>query len=121
MVWYLRFINKVVMNSAYKASIDACLQCAAACDYCASSCLKELDVNQMAKCMQLDMECAAICRTAAQLMSIESDYANAVCQLCADVCNACASECKKHDMDHCQRCAEACSGCAEECSSMIAA
>jgi len=109
------------MDQAYKTCIDACLECAAACDHCAASCLREVDVNQMAKCIRLDMECAAICRTAAQLMSIESDYANAVCQLCADVCNACASECKKHDMDHCQKCAWACSNCAEECASMIAA
>jgi hypothetical protein len=109
------------MNQTYRSCIDACMECAAACDYCASACLKEEDVNAMAKCIQLDMECAAICRTAAQFMSLESEHANAICQLCADICNACGEECGKHDMDHCKRCAEFCHICAEECASMAAA
>ncbi len=110
------------MNQSYQICIDACLECAATCDYCASACLKEQNVNEMTKCIQLDMECAAICRTAAQFMSLESEHANAICQLCADVCNACAEECNKHDeMDHCRICAEICFHCAEECASMAAA
>ena len=110
------------MVTGYQNCIDACLKCAAACDYCASSCLREQGmVEKMANCIKLDMECAAICRTAAQFMSLNSDHANALCQLCADVCNACAAECEKHDMDHCRECAEACKQCAEECSSMAAA
>lgn len=75
----------------------------------------------LTRCIALDIECAAICRTSAQFMSLNSDHANALCQLCADVCNECASECEKHDMDHCRECAEMCRRCAEECSSMAAA
>src|SRR5258705_4655794 len=102
------------MNSAYRSCIEACLQCAAACDYCAASCLKEDNVNDMTRCIQLDMECSVICKAAAQFMSLDSEHANAICQLCADVCHACADECNKHDMDHCRDCAEACRHCAEE-------
>ncbi len=111
-----------IMKNGYQSCIEACLQCAAACDYCASSCLNEgKHIEHLAKCIQLDMECAAICRTSAQLMSLQSEHANAICQICADICNACAAECEKHDMDHCRLCAEACRHCAEECSSMVAA
>jgi len=113
--------KKYSMDHAYRQCIDACQQCAAACDHCASACLKEENVNDMVKCVQLDMECAVMCRTAAQLMSLESEHANAICQLCADICNACAAECGKHDMDHCRRCAEACHACAQECAIMAAA
>jgi hypothetical protein len=109
------------MNHTYETCIEACLACAAACDYCASACLKETNVNKMAKCIQLDMECAVMCRTASQFMSLESEHANAVCQLCADICNACADECNKHNMDHCKRCASICRSCAEECAIMSAA
>ncbi|MEO6327812.1 MAG: four-helix bundle copper-binding protein [Ginsengibacter sp.] len=35
--------------------------CAAICNHCASSCTQEQDVKMMAGCIQLDMECAAIC------------------------------------------------------------
>ena len=95
--------KNVIMDQAYQTCIDACLKCAAACDYCASACLKEKNVEEMTRCIQLDMECAAICRTAAQLMSLESEQAGAICQLCSDICNTCADECSKHDMDHCRR------------------
>ena len=109
------------MNQTYQACIDACQQCATACDHCASACLQEKNVNEMARCIQLDMECSAVCKTAAQLMGLGSEHANAICQLCADICNACGDECAKHDMDHCRRCAEACRACAEECATMVAA
>jgi hypothetical protein len=52
---------------------------------------------------------------------LKSEHANAVCQLCADFCNACAEECSGHDMEHCKKCEEACRVCAEEGASMAAA
>jgi hypothetical protein len=74
----------------------------------------------MARCIQLDMECAALCYAAAQLMSMGSDKAKELCQLCADLCEACGAECGKHKTEHCQECAQACKQCAEECRKMAA-
>ncbi len=105
----------------YQSCIDACLRCAAICNHCASSCLKEDDVKMMARCIQLDMECAILCYAAAQLMSLGSDQAKEICRLCADLCLACAQECDTHagrGMEHCRECAEACRKCAEECNRM---
>lgn len=102
----------------YKECIDACLACAAICNHCASSCLQEDDVKMMARCVQLDMECAVMCYTAAQLMSMGSSQAMQVCTLCADMCDACAAECGKHDNEHCRECAAACKKCADTCRSM---
>jgi hypothetical protein len=109
------------MYLAYKTCIEACLECVEACSYCASSCLQENDVDHMAQCIRLDLECAAICRAAADLMTYGSQHANAVCQVCADICHACAEECEKHNMEHCRQCAIICRNCAEECLSMAAA
>jgi hypothetical protein len=109
------------MNTTYQSCIDACLRCANACDNCAASCLQEADVTMMAKCIQLDIECSHVCKTAAVLMNLESNHANALCQLCADVCIACAEECEKHDHDHCRLCAAVCRECADKCMSMAAA
>ena len=72
----------------------------------------------MAKCIQLDMECAALCYAAAQLMSLGSAHAAAICKLCAAACEACAAECAKHTNKHCKECAGACSECATECKAM---
>jgi hypothetical protein len=75
----------------------------------------------MAKCIQSDMECAALCYAAAQLMSLGSDKVKEVCRLCADLCEACANECGQHvHSKHCQECAEACKAWAEECRKMAA-
>ena len=72
----------------------------------------------MARCIELDMQCAAICYAAAQLMSLGSDKAKEICMLCAVLCEACGNECKNHKNEHCRECAEACLKCAAECRKM---
>ena len=101
--------------------IAACNACATACARCASACLREPDVNPMAACIALDMECEAICRLAASSMAHGGAHTRATCQLCADICSACADECARHAHAHCQACAAACRDCAQECRAMAAA
>ena len=108
-------------HQQFQSCINACEACAVACSHCAASCLQEEDVKMMARCIQLDMECAAICRSATELMSLGSEYSHQLCKLCAEICRACGNECSQHDMQHCQDCAEACRRCAEECESMTVA
>lgn len=77
----------------------------------------------MKTCIRLDLECAAACRSAAEIMMMDGEYTDAFCQVCADICTACAEECEKHarhGMEHCRICAEACRQCAEECIHMSA-
>jgi hypothetical protein len=80
----------------------------------------EENVKMMAQCIRLDMECAAICYAAAQVMSLGGKKAKALCLICADICQQCANECAKHDNEHCRECAEECKRCAEECAKMAA-
>lgn len=105
-------------STNFEDCIEACNLCAAACNLCAASCLREPDVKAMARCIALDMDCAALCSTAAALMARDSERAEALCALCAQACDACAEECAKHDMDHCQACARACKRCVEACHEM---
>lgn len=102
----------------YQSCIQACLRCASICNHCASSCTKEENVKMMARCIELDMQCAAICYAAAQLMSLGSEKAKDICLLCAELCEACGNECKNHKNQHCQECADACFKCAQECRKM---
>jgi hypothetical protein len=105
----------------FQSCISACNECAVACDHCASACLKEPDPAKMARCIQLDIDCAEICRLAVGYMARGSELAADVCELCATICEECAHECARHPMGHCQDCAKACGRCAEECRRMASA
>lgn len=105
-------------HQEFDACISACNDCADACDHCATACLQEPNVKDMARCIQLDIDCAAICRLAASYMARGSEFAHYICELCAKICDECAEECARHDMDHCQQCAEACKRCAQACRQM---
>lgn len=108
-------------HQEHASCIAACNACADACDHCATACLAEDHVKMMARCIALDIDCAAICRLAAGYMARGSEFASAVCALCADICQACGDECARHQHPHCQECAAACRRCAEECRRMAAA
>jgi hypothetical protein len=105
-------------HERFQSCIDACLECATECDHCATECLKEDNVKMMARCIEIDRECAEACYASARLMGIGGEHAALFCNACAEICDACAEECEKHEMDHCKRCAEACRRCAEECRAM---
>jgi Domain of Unknown Function (DUF326) len=110
--------NKL-QDSKYQSCIDACNACAESCEFCATSCLREQDVKMLERCIQLNRECACICYSASQIMSMDGEHVKEICRVCADICDACAEECEKHkQMDHCQQCAQACRTCAGECRKM---
>jgi hypothetical protein len=108
-------------SNSFQSCLEACLRCAQACEHCASSCLAERDVARMAQCVRLDRDCAEACWAAAAFMSRNSQFAGDLCRLCAEICDACGAECRKHSAGHCQQCAEACLACAEECRQMAGA
>lgn len=108
-------------HEKYKHCIEACNACAVACSHCALACLHEESVDHLKRCIQLDLECAALCRSAAEIMSLGSVHSHEICKICAVACQVCAEECEKHaemGMVHCQECAEACRQCALTCTEM---
>ncbi|MCE9566485.1 MAG: four-helix bundle copper-binding protein [Planctomycetes bacterium] len=102
-------------HQEFQICLEACITCARECEQCATACLSEPDVQNLAACIRLDRDCADACWLAAGFMSRLSEFDTEACRLCALVCNACNSECEKHSHDHCQRCAEVCRRCAEAC------
>lgn len=96
---------------------DMLAGCAAACNHCSTACLGEKDVQMMATCIKLDMDCAQMCTTTAAFVARGSLHAQHLLKECAEICRQCAQECEKHaHMKHCRRCAEACRKCTETCS-----
>lgn len=105
-------------STPHQSCIQACFDCTAACNQCFAACLQEEDVKMMARCIALDVDCAAICSLAANAMARNSEQAQAICALCAKICRACGDECAKHEAQHCKDCAKACYRCADECAAM---
>ena len=95
-------------HAQHATCIEACNACADACDHCAIACLQEPDPRPMARCIALDIDCAAACRLAAAYMARGSEFAGEVCAFCANVCEECGAECERHSMEHCLACAEFC-------------
>lgn len=105
-------------HQTYQECIDQCNACAVACHHCAVSCLSESNVKEMAECIRLDLDCAAICQLASAYMARGSRFAKEICGLCATICEACGAECERHSAQHCKDCAQACRRCAQACRAM---
>jgi len=100
---------------ASSSLIQAASDCAAACDFCASSCLREMDAESVRECIRLDVDCADLCRLVATLAARDSRFVTRLASELAEMCDACATECRKHDKSHYQQCALACHRCATAC------
>lgn len=104
-----------------QAAIDACHDCAAACDRCAARCLSETDVSALAACIALDLDCAQICRLAASWVARDSVNAKLICEDAAEICERCADECDRHPLEHCRECGRACRAAMQACLRMAQA
>jgi hypothetical protein len=102
-------------NHNHQDLIQTLLDCALACEHCATACLSEEDVKMMARCIWLDRDCADLCTQAARLLQRDSEIGHQYLLLCEEICRMCGEECAKHNMDHCQECARHCQACADAC------
>ena len=104
------------MSNKNAELIQVLTACANACNYCINACLGEKDVNMMAACIRLDIDCAAICSLTASFLARESVHGRHLLRECAELCDLCAAECEKHQhMQHCKDCGEACRTCEKAC------
>jgi hypothetical protein len=93
------------------------MYCAKMCLSCADACAAEkMDMRQ---CIRLCLDCADICDTTANLglrrTGSNAQILHELLDLCARACDACATECERHDHEHCRLCAQMCRECAEDC------
>ncbi|RYD71089.1 MAG: four-helix bundle copper-binding protein, partial [Sphingobacteriales bacterium] len=61
-------------HQKFQSCITACYECAAECDHCATACLGEDNVKMMHKCIEIDLYCADMCRTAATFMARADEH-----------------------------------------------
>lgn len=110
-------LKRFFMHQEHAALLKALNECIAECNHCYEACLNEEHVHMLARCIELDRDCAEICALTAGWVARGAEHHSALINLCAELCDACAEECEKHAHDHCKKCAEACRKCSEECRS----
>jgi hypothetical protein len=98
------------------------MYCAKMCLSCADACAAEkMDMRQ---CIRTCLDCADVCEAAARLglrrTGSNEDVLREMLEFCARVCDACATECEKHDHEHCRLCAQMCRECADDCRNAAA-
>jgi hypothetical protein len=105
--------------------IDECFSCAATCTSCADACLGEDMVQELVRCIRLNLDCADVCDTTGRILArqtaFEPQLARHVLEACATACRACAEECDRHagQHEHCRVCAEACRRCEQACNDVL--
>ncbi len=107
--------------------IDSCFECAQACTACADACLGEENIQMLARCIRLDLDCADVCDATGRVLSrqvaFEPEMARPVVDACARAVKLCGDECEQHaeHHEHCRVCMEACRRCEDACNRVLQA
>ena len=116
------------IEACYDRCIEACYDCSEACTQCADDCLSEQDLQELAKCIRLNLDCADVCQTTGRVVSRQTEYdanvTRALLGACIAACRGCGDECKHHGdhgMEHCKVCAEECRRCEQACEALVGA
>lgn len=116
-----------VDRSTLVECIEACFDCAQSCTACADACIGEGDVQMLARCIRLDLDCADVCEATGRILSrqtvTEPKMLRASLQACAEASHLCGEECEQHAShhEHCRHCADACRRCEQACNNVLSA
>ncbi len=94
-----------------------------ACNECHSACLEALVFHgDKAGGRQLSSQhikrlvsCMEICQTTSNMLTIGSPLLDRICEICAYICEQCATSCSHASGRLMERCVEACKACAGAC------
>ena len=115
-----------VDRDALLRCIDECFDCAATCTSCADACLGEQDVQELVRCVRLNLDCADACAAAGRILTRQTapdlGVVRGTIEACAAACRACGDECERHAAhhEHCRLCAHACRRCEQACTELLA-
>jgi hypothetical protein len=107
------------MQLQFASCVQACDTCAVACDYCVGASLLDPHPKELARCAAMAFDCALVCRLLSGAIARRSQFTKELAMACAQVCEACATECKQHTSDHTEKCYEVCTFCAQECRKVM--
>jgi hypothetical protein len=114
-------------NEALARCVQECFVCALTCTSCADACLAEERVQELTRCIRLNLDCADVCDATGRVLtrqtSTEAGLVRSLLEACAQACRVCAEECERHAQhhEHCRVCAEACRRCEQACEDLRSA
>src|SRR5690606_41702031 len=89
-----------VDEQALQQCIELCFSCSQTCTSCADACLAEPKVEELVRCIRLNLDCADICGATGRLLTRLTDPEPALLRqalaACAEACRVCGDECAKH-------------------------
>lgn len=101
-----------------RACIDDCLECADMCSETMQHCLSLGGKHAEKGHIALLQSCADLCFVGARAMLTGSPAHSRICAACAAVCDTCADGCEAMVEDFMQECAAVCRACADSCHKM---
>jgi hypothetical protein len=116
---------RATANEALVRCIDECFACAQTCTSCADACLAEEQVQELLRCIRLNLDCADVCDATGRVLTrqttFEPQLARNMLEACAEACRVCGEECERHGghHEHCRVCAEACRRCQQACEDLL--
>jgi hypothetical protein len=111
-------------NEALARCIEQCFACALTCTSCADACLAEEQVQELVRCIRLNLDCADVCDATGRVLTRQTrsqpQLAQSMLEACAQSCRVCGEECERHahHHEHCRVCAEACRRCEQACEDL---
>lgn len=114
-----------IASDQFARAVQALSECVAVCTTCVDASLAEQHVQQLLRCIRLNLDCADICGATAAVLDRPNNPGRNVLlsllQACQAICESCRNECEQHAQmhEHCRVCAESCRHCAQLCSEMM--
>ncbi|WP_211472969.1 four-helix bundle copper-binding protein [Collimonas humicola] len=113
-----------MQGGLYQPLVDTTADCVAKGQACISHCfdLLGLGEKEMAACAKSVNQMLALCGALESLANQQSKHVAALAALTMDACQACETECRKHEMKHavCKACADSCVNCVKQCKAFSA-
>ncbi len=104
------------MTDTRKNAIDACHGCHQACLETLAYHGHETGGRQLShQHIKRLMACIELCQTTANMLVIRAPLVEQLCEICAHVCEQCATSCRAIDLKSMKDCASACDHCASAC------
>ena len=104
------------MTDTRKIAIEECMSCHRTCletlayhgDTMGGSQLSPQHIKRL-------MACIEMCRTTADMLAIRAPFSDQISEICAHICEQCATSCRAIECDAMKKCADSCGRCARAC------
>ncbi len=108
--------------AAHQPLLDAALACLNTGNVCMEHCIRQLGAGDtsLKECIKTVSVMLPMCETLARLAALDAPRLKEFAKVCADVCDDCEKECRKHAHHaQCKNCGEACEDCSAECRKLL--